>query len=112
MNDLKRFYNHHTNSVLRFKPLFQSLNHNIKKKEIIGICWDTDVLDVVNEYCLRKGTMIVVIESSNRIQKTYKGELLFEFLGVSIDWSGFVNNTYITHRDKWNCEGIWEDYSE
>ena len=42
--ELKRFYNNYTDSVLRFNPLFQRVNNISKKKEIIGVCWDTDLL--------------------------------------------------------------------
>jgi len=114
MSELKRCYNNYTDSVLRVKPLFQRINVVSKKKEIIGVCWDTDVLGDYwrNPNNIKKGEMIILKEPSQRVQKTYKGEPLLEIKEVITDWYEFINMNHIKHKNKsWRRFG-WEDYSE
>lgn len=111
MKELKRFYNYHTDSVLRFKPLFQRINQISKKKEVIGVCWDTDVLGGYGtDSCLKKGHIVILKEPSKRVQKNYKGESLFEFINMIEDMWGFVNKNYISHK-QYN-KFLWEDYKD
>jgi hypothetical protein len=111
MKELKRFYNYETGSVLRFKPLFQRVNQISKKKEIIGVCWDTDVLGGYGtDWCLKKGHIVILKEPSKRVQKNYKGESLYELTNMIEDMWGFVNKNYISHK-KYNNH-MWEDYKD
>jgi len=111
MSELKRFYNHQTDSVLRFKPLFQRVNQISNRKEIIGVCWDTDVLSGyrMTEY-LKKGHIIILKEPSKRVQKKYKGESLFEFSQMIEDVWGFVNKNHISNNKPYKFS--WEDYKD
>lgn len=111
MKELKRFYNHYTDSVLRFKPLFQRINENSRKKEVIGVCWDTDVLGGYGtDSCLKKGHIVVLKEPCKRVQKNYKGESLFELTDTIGDMWEFANRNYISHKQ--NIKFFWVDYKD
>ena len=112
MKELKRFYNNYTGSVLRVNPLFQRINSISKKKEIIGVCWDTDVLGDYwkNPNNIKKGEMIILKEPSKRVQKTYKGEPLYEIKEVISDWYEFINLNHIRHKNYGYRRYDWENY--
>jgi hypothetical protein len=114
MSELKRCYNNYTNSVLRVNPLFQRINNISKKKEIIGVCWDTDVLGDYwrNPNNIKKGEMIILKEPSKRVQTTYKGEPLYEIKEVIDDWYEFINLNHITHKNNGYRRYGWENYCD
>ena len=109
--ELKRFYNNHSDSILRVNPLFQRINRISKKKEIIGVCWDTDVLSEYWNYGgLKKGSMVILKEPSKRISKTYKGEPLFELKEELVNWYEFINENQISHNKHKYGRIEWENY--
>tara|TARA_B110000902_G_C13758447_1_gene379587 strand:- start:83 stop:421 length:339 start_codon:yes stop_codon:yes gene_type:complete len=111
--ELKRFYNNYTDSVLRVNPLFQRINNISKKKEIIGMCWDTDVLDDYWDLGgLKKGSMVILKEPSKRINKTYKGEPLFDLKEDIVNWFQFINDNHINHKNRSYRRYGWENYCD
>jgi len=116
MNDLKRFYNENTTSILRVQPLFQRWNPYTKKKLIIGISYDTDFLDRdCGGIFLKKGCMVLLTEPSKKFPKIYKGEPLLELIEVIWEWDVFLMENNFVNDNPYcfgNMELLWRNYSE
>ena len=103
MTPLERFYIPDSGQILRIIPLFYKswvppyLNHFI-----IGMSYDTDL----KSHTVQKGELIVIKSDNGRCSRKYKGENLYELVGVIKDWSGFIRNNSL--NNSW--EGEWVNY--
>ena len=117
--ELKRFYNSESDSILRVLPLFQRTNNFTKRKEVIGVCWDTDSLSGVitkNDYrpCLVKGDMVLLSEPRQNRGMYYEGEVLFQLNEILEDYSDFIGHNYVVQKNSFRKTygpyDFWVDY--
>lgn len=100
---MERFYIPNSGQVLRVIPLFYKsgvppyLNHFI-----IGMSYDTDF----KSYTVQKGELIVIKSDNGRCSRKYKGENLYELIGVINDWSEFIKNNSLNN----SREAEWVNY--
>ena len=117
--ELKRFYNSESDSILRVLPLFQRTNNFTKRKEVIGVCWDTDSLSGRTTKdnlrpCLVKGDMVLLTEPRQNRGMYYKGEVLFQLNEILEDYSDFIGHNWVVQknssRKNHGPDNFWVDY--